>query len=120
MLPKTGRRLPKTPPYSDLEIADAIGRALAEELGGTRRATKTVMRWANVSERGARAWINGESCPSCRHLILMASRSRAVMAVILRLSGHEEHLISLDLAEIEKGLLALVERLRALREIDNL
>ena len=115
MLPKTGGRLPKIPPYSDLEIADAIGRALVEELGGTRRATKTVMRWADVSERGARAWINGESCPSCRHLILMASKSRAVMAVILRLSGHEEYLTALDLAEIEKAVVALAERLRTLR-----
>lgn len=115
MLPKTGSRLPKRPPFSDLEIADVIGRALIEELGGTRKATKTVMVWADVSERAARAWINGESCPSCRHVILLAGKSRAVMNAILRLAGHDRLMVSLDLAEIEAGLEAMIDRLRSLK-----
>lgn len=115
MLPKSGSRLPKSPPFSDLEIADLIGRVLFDELGGTRRATKTVMRWTGVSERAARAWINGESCPSCRHLILLSSKSTSVLGAVLKMAGQEQLAISVDLASIERELENLAARIRLLR-----
>ncbi|MCD2316704.1 hypothetical protein LQ954_11145 [Sphingomonas sp. IC-11] len=116
MLPKSGSSLPKKPPYSDLEIADVIGRALIEELGGSRRATKTVMKWAEVSDRAARSWISGESCPSCRHLILLAAKSPSVMLAVLRLAGHEDVQVAFDLAEIELELTRTVHRIHSLRK----
>lgn len=115
MLPKSGNRLPKRA-YSESEIAAIIGHALVEQLGGSRRATKTVMKWADVSDRSARAWVNGETCPSCRHLILLASQSPFVMAALLNLMGHEQIAVGIDLREVEQQLELITERVRKLRE----
>ena len=107
MLPNTGTRLPKRPLYSDLDIADAISRALTDELGGSARAAKTVMRWADVSDRSARAWLHGQSCPS--------AHSRRVMTALLKLLGHDQLMVALDLQEIENELERMTERVRRLR-----
>lgn len=120
MVPKSGSRVPKRLPYSDAEIAAIISRALVAELGGSRRATKTVMKWAHVSDRSARAWINGESCPSSCHLVLLASRSRAVMTALLGMAGHDHLAVALDLSEIEQELEHLVERVRELRNASKI
>ena len=115
MLPNTGTRLPKRPLYSDLDIADAISRALIDELGGSARAAKTVMRWADVSDRSARAWLHGQSCPSGRNLLVLAAHSRRVMTALLKLLGHDQLMVALDLQEIETELERMTERVRRLR-----
>ena len=64
----------------------------------------------------ARAWINGESCPSSCHLVLLASRSRTVMTALLGMAGHDQLAVALDLSEIEHELEHLAERVRKLRK----
>lgn len=112
MVPKTGTQ----PPFSrfavsETELAGQIGSALRDELGGSRRATKTVMRWTGVSDHSARAWLHGTSAPSGLHLLMLAANSSPVMAILLRLTGHDELTLALRLRTIESGLE------KALREV---
>lgn len=96
-------------------LATHIGQALRDELGGSRRATKTVMRWTDVSDTTARAWLNGQVCPSGIHLISLAANSRGVMFVMLRLTGYGDLEIGLNLREIESGLVKTLAQIRAIR-----
>ncbi len=89
---------------SDLKLAIELGKALRGELGASRRATKTIMRWTGVSDTTARSWLQGVSCPSGSHLLALASHSLAVMIVVLQLTGHENLEIGLDLRTIERSL----------------
>jgi hypothetical protein len=67
--------------------AAAVAAALRSELGGTRSAAKSLMRWTGASERTAKAWLGGISGPSGEHLIALLRNSDAVFALVLRLSG---------------------------------
>ncbi len=68
---------------SDSLLAEQIGEALRLELGASRRATKTVMRWTGVSDTTARSWINGRASPSGLHLLELAAHSEPVMIFFL-------------------------------------
>src|SRR5665213_3834400 len=115
MVPKSGSRLPKSPIFSDADFAAVIAAALQTDLGASRRATKMVMTWAEVSDRTARAWLNGRCCPSGRHLVLLAAKCRPVMAAMLRLSGHEKVALAIDLQSMETMLGAMLETVRKFR-----
>ena len=95
-------------------LAAEIGQALRDELGASRRATKTVMRWTGVSDTTARAWLQGRVGPSGLHLLALAANSPAVMIVVLRLTGHDELEICLGLKEIEAGLDDILAQIRAM------
>ena len=117
MVPNNGSRLPKTQiSLSDVQLAEFIGTALRDELGGSRRAAKTIIAWTGVSDRTARAWLNGRTSPSSVHLLVMAAHCAPVMATVLRLTGHEHVAIEIDLQAVETGLeqtLLAVRRLRS-------
>ena len=116
MVPKSGTRLPKTQdPLSEARLAVLIGNALQDELGASRRATKTVMSWTGVSDHTARAWLNGRTSPSGLHLVVLAAHCRPVMATVLRLAGHEQVAIAIDLEAIESSLEAILDTARRLR-----
>jgi hypothetical protein len=116
MVPKSGSRLPKKQILpSGVEFAHAIGTALRGDLGGSHQAAKTVMAWTGVSDRTARAWLNGQSSPSGLHLIGLAAHCHLVMATVLRLTGHGQVALALDLERVEATLeqtLATARRLR--------
>ncbi len=99
---------------AETDLAAQIGQALQEELGASRRATKTVMRWAGVSDTTARAWLQGRASPSGVHLLALAAHSHLVMIVLLKLTGHEGLEIGLRLQEIEEGLLQTLDQVRAM------
>lgn len=101
---------------SEAEFGRAIGEALQAELGGSRRAAKTVMAWTGVSGRTARQWLQGASCPNGRHLILLATYCRSVLVAILSLAGHNQTIIGVDLETIELRLNELLSSVRELRE----
>ena len=117
MVPKSGSRLPKTQiSLSDSQLSEFIGLALRDELGGSRRAAKTIIAWTGVSDRTARAWLNGRTSPSSVHLLVMAANCSPVMAIVLRLTGHENIAIEIDLQAVETSLeqtLLAVRRLRS-------
>ncbi|MBB3776862.1 hypothetical protein FHS52_002854 [Erythromicrobium ramosum] len=100
---------------SDAVLAQMIGAALKADLGGTRQATKTVMRWTHVSDHTARSWLNGQTSPSSLHLLELATQSGNVMAVILKVTGHAELEIARDLAAVEVLLETSLVKIRALR-----
>lgn len=105
MVRNTASRLGETPfLLAEKAFAEHIGDALRYELGATRRATKTVMRWANVSDTTARGWISGRCAPSGRHLMVLAANSAAVMARVLALTDHADLGLALALQEIQHGL----------------
>lgn len=105
---------------SDSELAMHVGLALMSELGATRRATKTLMRWAGVSDRTARIWLHGQSSPSGAHLIVLAAASPAVMKVLLRLTGNEELEVAVRLRDIESGLEQTLAQIRELRNVSGI
>ncbi|NVD45096.1 hypothetical protein [Qipengyuania atrilutea] len=116
MAPKSGSKFPGSAiELSDTLIAGMIGTALRSQLGGSRQAAKTVMRWTHVSDHTARSWINGQTSPSSLHLLEMATQSEPIMAVILKLTGHPSLALTLDLAAVEYALEKTLKRIRLLR-----
>lgn len=116
MVPISGSKVRRMPTdLSDAVLAHRIGAALKAELGGTRQATKTVMRWTHVSDHTARSWLNGQTSPSSLHLLELATQSENVMAVILEVTGHNELEIAHDLAAVEVVLETSLAKIRALR-----
>lgn len=99
---------------SRVEFARAIGTALRSELGSSRRATKSVMGWANVSDRTARKWLQGSGCPDGHNLVALCGNCRAVMTVALQVSGYGSVGVLVDLRNVEA---TLVGALQAVREL---
>jgi hypothetical protein len=95
-------------------LSAKVGQALRDALGSSRRATKTVMRWTNVSDTTARAWISGRVVPSGRHLLALAANCHEVMVVVLRMTGHSELEIGIELQEIEHSLLLALTQIRTI------
>ena len=118
MVPNSGSKLRKPPTeLSDALLAHMIGAALKADLGGTRQATKTVMRWTHVSDHTARSWLNGHTSPSSLHLLELATRSEDVMSVILEATGHAGLELGHDLAAVEHALETALARVRTLRDV---
>lgn len=116
MVPNSGSKLRGAPNgLSDAALADMIGAALKTDLGGTRQATKTVMRWTHVSDHTARSWLNGYTSPSSLHLLELAIQSEAVMAVILKATGHTSMELVHDLITVEKALETALAKVQELR-----
>lgn len=116
MLPKSGSRFPhSTNLPSEPEFARAIGLALQGELGASRRAAKTVMAWAGVSDRTARMWLHGNCMPGTLHLIALSAHCRPIMTLVLKSAGYDRVNLSIELLAIETTLenaLAAVKDLR--------
>jgi hypothetical protein len=120
MVPKSGSQLPNTRfALSDPELAMQIGAALREELGASRRATKTVMRWTGVSDRAARSWLQGRASPSGLHLVALAARSEPVLMLVLRLAGHADLEIGIRLRSIEAELLRMLAIVQLLKSSES-
>lgn len=100
---------------SDSRLAEQIGEALRYELGASRRAAKTVMRWTGVSDTTARSWLNGRTSPSGSHLLELAAHSEPVMIFFLEATGHGDLEIGLRLQEIEHDLEEALDRVRSIR-----
>lgn len=113
MVLNSGTQVPDLPfVLTDSELATHIGRTLTSDLGATRRAAKTVMRWTHVSDRTARKWLHGEASPSGLHLLALATRSPSVMALVLELTGHADVVLALELRAIERDLERALAKVR--------
>ena len=118
MVPNSGSKVLGTCAHlSDAVLAQMIGAALKAELGGTRQATKTVMRWTHVSDHTARSWLNGQTSPSSLHLIELATHSKNVMTVILQATEHPGLAFAHDLEAVENVLETALAHIRALRSV---
>jgi|SRR6185295_3688342 hypothetical protein len=116
MLPKTGKKFPKSGAKRSerQRFAIEIAKALRAELGGTHRTVKTIMRWTCASERTIKNWLDGSHGPSGEHLIEVIRHSDAVCSLVLRLAGREHALAMIRVADLRAGLVA------ALAEIDRI
>lgn len=116
MLPNSGRKLPKMQRApTEAEYIVQISNALRGELGGTGMAVKTIMRWAGVSDRSARTWMNGSGSPSGYHLLRLARECDAVFEVMLDLTGHPEARLAFDLHAAEVAIARAMGAFEALR-----
>lgn len=104
--PEMGSEFPKR------EYAHAIATALRKNLGGTRRAIKTIVAWTGASERTAKSWLSGTAGPNGENLIVLMKQSDEVLETVLRLSGKEA---ILDAANVLQARDRLIEALEALR-----
>jgi len=104
MFPKTGNFVPNKHYLSQGDYSRAIGQALRLELGGSGKATKTLMRWTGVNERTARNWLGGASGPSGKHLVMLFKESDAVLQTVMQISDRRTDLATVRLAAISKAL----------------
>ncbi|NQV93908.1 MAG: hypothetical protein HQ482_02035 [Sphingomonadales bacterium] len=110
MFPKTGNNFPNISGNANAdEFAITIGQALKGELGTSRKAAKSIMKWTGASERSAKNWLAGTHGPSGWHLILLARQSDSVMAVILMMAGRELNISALALSALRSDLMEAVE-----------
>lgn len=115
MVSKTGSRLPKSQfVISDTELANEVSNALIGELGGSHRATKTLMAWTHVSERTARSWLNGQSCPSAANLLTLSGHCDSVLKAALQLARYENVSLVIDLKTVERTLEVSLSSVREL------
>ena len=88
VFPKKGRVL-----HSQTEserYAVVIAAALRQDVGGTHRAIKTVVRWTGANERTVKYWLAGTSGPKGEHLVALAHHSDAVHEAFMRLAAREQ------------------------------
>lgn len=78
-----------------------IASALRRELGGSRRAIKTLERWTGATPRTAKNWLSGSTGPSGEHLMLLLRYSDEVFKTVL--------------AEVDRDRLANTERIAGAR-----
>lgn len=90
MVSKKGKAFPKIGNgFPDLHHNDTnsyemiIAVALRRELGGSRRAIKTLERWTGATPRTARNWLSGSTGPSGEHLMLLLRYSDEVFKAVL-------------------------------------
>ena len=100
--------------FSDLSFRPALAKVLKEELGGTNQAAKSIMKWANVSERTAKNWIGGTHSPSCEHLIELMRHSDVVLNVVLCLANRRGALATAHLDRLIAHLNGTVQDLKEL------
>jgi pyocin large subunit-like protein len=110
MFPKKGKIFPGKCSAASAEInfAEAIAKALRNELGDTHQAVKTLMRWTGANERTVKNWLAGTHGPRGEHLLTLVRNSDAVLEAFLRLAGRERVIASGKLAEARTRLDELV------------
>lgn len=111
MFPKTGKVLPArgNGPCDARVYAETIAAALRDELGDTRRATKSLMQWTGANERTVKNWLAGSSGPSGSHLIDIMRHSNGTFAAVLVMSGREQSLAVQKLIGARDLLVTMLE-----------
>lgn len=111
MFPKMGNVLPArgNGPCDAQIYAATIGAALRDELGDTRRATKSLTKWTGASERTVKNWLAGSNGPSGSHLVEIMRHSSGVFAAVLVMSRREQNLAIENLVAAREILVAMLE-----------
>ena len=91
-----------------LKYQVAISAALKQELGGSHRAIKTVMRWTGVSERTAKNWLAGSHGPAGEHLMELMRHSDEVCVAVYRLSERENYGLALEIKQVHSALSRII------------
>jgi hypothetical protein len=105
--PRKRRRVPSA-------LAVSIAKSLKEELEGSRRAAKTVIKWTGASERAVKGWIAGSSGPSAEHLISLVRHSDILFERFLEMTGRNRVMVSTELFLLRDRLTSTVEAIDAM------
>jgi len=110
MFPKTGIVLPNVSARSDQAAiyAGMVSAALRKDLGESRRATKTVMRWTGASERTVRNWLTGSKGPSGEHLVVLIRHSQSLLEAVLGRAGRDRSIAVCRLIAAREGIQELL------------
>lgn len=99
--------------------SEAVGEALRRELGQSRRAIKTAMRWTGASERTVKYWLAGTKSPGSEHLLHLLMHSNAVFGAVMRLINREPLTQEHQLMELRYDLIELLAFIDARRRPDQ-
>jgi hypothetical protein len=94
--------------------AEFIGMALRKELGETRGAIKSTMRWTGASERTVKYWFAGHKGPGGKHLMLLLRHSNAVFDAVASQAGRKPLTAEHRMVELRAHLIdavAAIDRL---------
>ncbi|MBL7099971.1 MAG: XRE family transcriptional regulator [Alphaproteobacteria bacterium] len=64
-----------------------VAGALRNELGGSHKAIKTLMRWTGASARTAKNWLAGTCGPSGAHFVYLMKHSDVLFNEVLAAAG---------------------------------
>ena len=103
-LPKKGTIVHPAAPDSRTLYRQEVAKALQEELGATRNAVKSAMRWTGASERTVKYWFAGLRGPSGEHLIALVCQSDAILEMVLRRAGRRDLEGALRLLQAKESL----------------
>jgi hypothetical protein len=111
MLPKKGKVLPKGSHGNGagVDFNQKIADALRAELGSTRPAVKTVMRWTGASERTVKNWLVGTHGPSGDHFVALVRHSDEVLKTLLIMAGRGSVLVAAKVIDVRERLLETVQ-----------
>ncbi|MFZ0694103.1 MAG: hypothetical protein WAN51_08125 [Alphaproteobacteria bacterium] len=112
VFPKKGKIFPEGTERD--RYAEAIAAALRQEVGGTHRAIKTVVRWSGVSERAAKNWLAGTAGPRGEHLVALTHHSDAVLEAFLLLAGKGPTIVAGKLVNVREKLLEAISLLQSI------
>ena len=110
MFPKKGKIFPGkcSAAPAGINFAEAIAKALRDDLGDTHQAVKTLLKWTGAKERTVKNWLAGAHGPRGEHLLTLVRYSDAVLEVFLRLAGRERVIVSGKLVEVRAKLRELL------------
>lgn len=111
--PKMGSPLPLSADTGTASSYEAIvAAAIRAELGGSRRAIKTLMRRTGVSARTAKNWLSGETGPTGAHLVELMRTSDRMFDAVLQMAGRDRYPSATSVGEagelLERALKLLV------------
>lgn len=99
-IPKMGNSLPIAAVNgAGLSFEKAIAAALRQELGGTNKAIKTLVRWTGAHERTVKNWLSGSAGPSSTHLIRLMRSSDIVFDAVLKLAARDREPTQINIVE---------------------
>jgi hypothetical protein len=117
ILPKTGNIIPKKgnilplvaePPTATSYYEQAIAGALRQELGGSNKSEKTLMRWTGAGGRTVKNWVSGLRGPNGAHLVALMRNSDVTFEAVLMLAGRPPGIAPEDIATARVQLLELL------------
>lgn len=90
-LPKMGNSLPiAAADLTGMSYESVMAAALQQELRGTHKAIKTLIRWTGAHDRTVKNWQSGSAGPSSAHLIQLIRSSDEVFDAVLKMAGRDQ------------------------------
>ena len=114
-LPKKGNllRLEDGPPSTTPHYEQIIAAALRQELGGSHKSEKMLMRWTGASGRTVKNWVSGLRGPSGIHLVALMRNSDAMFEAVLMIAGRQRAITPEKIATTRVHLIELLALLDA-------